>query len=276
MPEWTSRRTHRLLIGIIVITIGTLFMLDNLGLTDANDILRWWPALLLGYGFLRLTGLLGRQSLWVGLIFSIAGGWMLLSEAGLVHRDVWALWPVLLILWGIAVIRGGSTIWRFGYFPRRARFRRDGSVASGGAVFGAMAEKSPGKQMHEDFERLEERIHKGVGQDTAATFAIDVFMSNVTRKVMSQEFTGGHVTALMGGADVDLRSARMAGSRATLEANLVMGGLNVFVPEDWAVEFDGSPIMGNVEDQTRRPIGEAQKVLLVTGSVLMSSVFIKN
>jgi len=47
----------------------------------------------------------------------------------------------------------------------------------------------------------------------------------------------------MGGGDIDLRSAHMANGTARLEINLIMGGVNLFVPEDWSVEYQGAPIM---------------------------------
>jgi hypothetical protein len=42
------------------------------------------------------------------------------------------------------------------------------------------------------------------------------------------------------------------------------------------VEFQGTPIMGGVEDQTRRIGGEPKGRLLVTGVLLLSGIVLKN
>jgi len=170
---------------------------------------------------------------------------------------------LLLIMLGISVIQGGL---RFGVFRRRGR----------GMIIGAMSGQ-PGERLRDRVEKVRERIESIPGPgETSATFRVDVFMSSVARQVTAQELTGGQVIAALGGADIDLRSARMAAGEATLDLNLVMGGVNLFVPEDWAVEFKGTSIMGSVEDHSRRPVGEPRGRLLIDGFVLMSSVDIKN
>jgi predicted membrane protein len=133
------------------------------------------------------------------------------------------------------------------------------------------------ERVRQHAERLQvhaERINRG--ETDNSRFHVDVFMSNVTRAITSQELEHGSVTALMGGVDVDLRSADLAGGKATIDVSLVMGGLNLVVPDDWIVEFQGTPIMGSVDDQSRRPAGEPDGRLLVEGTVLMSSIIIRN
>lgn len=101
-----SRITARLLFGGVLVTLGLLWTLENLGLADAREYLRWWPALLVGYGLLRLTGLDGYRRPVAGSIFVLIGGWMLAREFGLVHVSIFGLWPVFLIL------IGASLVWR--------------------------------------------------------------------------------------------------------------------------------------------------------------------
>jgi hypothetical protein len=305
MSEYGYRSTQRLIIGLIVITVGVVFTLDNLGLMNAQDVLRWWPALLVGYGLMRLTGFGTRQSTWFGGILSAAGIWMLLYNAGYVSRDVWDFWPVLLIVWGIAMIRRRSTFFRVGVFPRGQGAVIGGMVGEASERLGDRAERlrQRAERMRERAERKGERLNlyaermreyaerltadaqggagspapvTSSGTDGANTFNVNVLMSNVARKITSQEFKGGSVEALLGGADVDLRAARLADGKAHIEVHLVMGGLNLFVPEDWTVEFHGTPVMGSVEDQTRRPAAEPQGRLVLDGVVVMSSVYIKN
>ena len=279
---------YRLVFGLFIICLGVVFTLDNLGLVRAGEILRWWPGFLVVIGLMRLMGLGCRQSLWRGLVYLIAGGWLLLHAAGLVSLNPWHLWPVLLIVLGISMIRGGSTVWRVGYVRR-----------GDGGVLGAVGERVGERVRERVRERMREREATGAagdagpvadagasaagsrapsdsGEDASARFTLDVFLSNITRKVTSQALTRGNVVVLLGGADVDLKSARLATDQAAVEVHLVMGGLNLVIPEDWVVEYEGTQFMGSVEDHTRRPAGTPRGRLVINGVVLLSSVVIKN
>ena len=96
----------RLLFGAVAITLGVLWTADNLGLMDADSVLRYWPALLLLVGILRLTGAYGPRHVVSGVLFMVAGGWMLARELGLIQFSIFRLWPVFLI------VMGGSLVWR--------------------------------------------------------------------------------------------------------------------------------------------------------------------
>jgi Domain of unknown function (DUF5668)/Cell wall-active antibiotics response 4TMS YvqF len=273
MSDSTCRHSGRLMTGFVVIGLGVLFTLDNFGLANAHQVLRWWPALLVLWGLMGLTGFGVCRTPVFGSAAVFVGSWLLLSEAGILHRDVWQLWPVLFIIFGITLIRGRSTVWRVGVIGR---------------------DREAAEKIREALERRRAaRLGASVGQDAAVgappsgasatsgadgpgTFSLDAVMSNIVRKIAIQNLTRGAVVALMGGADVDLRSAVTAAGTATLEVNLVMGGLNLFVPEDWAVEFEGSPIMGNVDDQAKHPVGAPRSRLIISGVVLMSSIVIRN
>lgn len=96
--------TGRLLFGAIVLVLGLLWTAENLGLVEVEAVLRWWPALLVGYGFVRITGLDGNRGWVSGILFMLAGGWMLMREMGIVHVSIWKLWPVFMIVMGAALI----------------------------------------------------------------------------------------------------------------------------------------------------------------------------
>ncbi|MEQ1834127.1 MAG: DUF5668 domain-containing protein [Candidatus Eisenbacteria bacterium] len=106
------RFTGRLLFGIVLVTLGLLWTLENLGIAEADVVLRWWPALLVAYGFVRFTGLDGTKRVVSGVLFMLAGGWMLARELGYVHVSIFRLWPVFMI------IVGASLVWRSVRGPR--------------------------------------------------------------------------------------------------------------------------------------------------------------
>ena len=49
------RATPQVLLGLIIITVGVLFTLDNLNIIYAEDYLRYWPALLVIYGISKMA-----------------------------------------------------------------------------------------------------------------------------------------------------------------------------------------------------------------------------
>ena len=55
--------------------------------------------------------------------------------------------------------------------------------------------------------------------------------------------------AFWGGGEIDLREARFAEPEVTIRAFAVMGGVNVFVPEDAEVDVGGIGIMGGFDDR---------------------------
>ena len=103
------------------------------------------------------------------------------------------------------------------------------------------------------------------------------FMSGVKKSSNAQNFRGGDLTAVMGGAEIDLRQASMeTGSEVTLDTLAFWGGIEIRVPEDWEVQTPGFAIMGAFVDESKPPSEPTGKRLLVGGMALMGGVEIKN
>jgi len=221
--------TPRIVFGVLVVTLGVLFLLDNLGFLYAEDILRYWPAGLIAIGVAVLSQAGRSGGRLAGVIWIAVGGWLLAEELGLIRVHFWDFWPILLVL------LGGSIIWR-AVAPRAARGLRE--------------------------------------DDESAVRALAI-MSGIERTSTSREFSGGELTAVMGGCELDLRGAAITASPAVLDVFAVWGGIEVRVPEGWAVENRVFPFLGGVEDRTR-PAPDSTQRLVVKGMVVMGGVEIKN
>src|SRR5262245_5941130 len=77
-----------------------------------------------------------------------------------------------------------------------------------------------------------------------------VVAGGTTIHVDSKHFTGGRLTALFGGIEVDLRRAVLAPEGATLSVHAVMGGVQVRVTESWRVVCEVEPVLGGVDAET--------------------------
>jgi len=246
MHESRMPVTGRLIFGVVVIVLGVLFTLDSVGLLQAGEVLRWWPIVPILYGVARLTGFCCRQNTVVGAIFTIAGALFLLHDFDVVSLDPWSLfWPLVLLAVGATMVRGSLRRSRPGAPAGGLAVDRSGAPAAGPAA-------------------------------ADATFNTFVMWSGLERKVTSQAFRGGDVTAIMGGAEIDLRNSKPEGGEAVIEVLVLWGGVDLFVPADWKVTVDAIPFMGGIEDGTRAPAGEVRGHLIIKGLVLMGGVEIKN
>lgn len=93
----------------------------------------------------------------------------------------------------------------------------------------------------------------------------------------SEHFEHADVSAIFGGATLDLREAHIDGE-ASVDALALFGGVDVLVPEGWRIALDGTPILGGVEDKTARNAGLSadSAVLKVHATAIFGGVDVKN
>lgn len=102
------------------------------------------------------------------------------------------------------------------------------------------------------------------------------FWSGVERKVDSDNFRGGDLTAIMGGYEIDLSKATMAGKTATLQVFALWGGGVVRVPKEWRIQFEVLPLMGGASDESESTGGAGAPTLLIKGMAIMGGIEVKN
>jgi hypothetical protein len=105
--------TGRVVLGLIVLALGVLFLLDNFGILDASTYLHYWPGALILVGLVKLLNAHDGRERFGSLIWLAIGTWLLLDAMNLVNISFWDLWPVALIMLGIAMVgRGIGCGWR--------------------------------------------------------------------------------------------------------------------------------------------------------------------
>ena len=224
------------ILGSMIILIGVLFMLDNLDIMDAGTILRFWPAVLVVYGASKIAQSRHLQGQIFDWIAASIGVLMLLDRLDFINFRVWDWWPIILIIIGLNFLRGSL-------------------------------KQKKGLATH-PFE--------DVSTDADAFIRNTAMLSGVRRIITSKEFQGGEITSIMGGCEIDLRDADMKGNEAQIEVNVVMGGVQLRVPLGWSVSVEATPIMGGVEDKTYVSKEGSTKKLIISGTVLMGGVEVKN
>ena len=212
-----------------------------------------------------------------GLAVMAVGLLLLLDNAGLVDaRDYWRWWPVLLIAVGLAKVveapggapRGGLGLALVGALLLLSnlgllRFRQ---------VWPILLLLVGGSLVWRSFARPR---YAGTPSGSSSTLSVFAMMGGVSRGTNTDDFQRGDATAIMGACEVDLRQASMKGSKAVFDTFTFWGGVEIRVPEDWAVENRGLALLGGIVDKTRRP-SDAKKQLVLTGLAIMGGVEVKN
>lgn len=108
--------------------------------------------------------------------------------------------------------------------------------------------------------------------DDAYTSTFAAFGS-VEKRNTSSSFTGGDLTAVFGGAELDLRDVEIEERPAQVNAVALFGGVDVIVPREWNVRMDVLPILGGASDDRPRREGQHEEVdLVVTGFAAFGGV----
>ncbi len=220
----------RIFWGLILILLGGLFLLDQMGKLDFGDIMStYWPVIIILVGLSIIVGN-GFRRIGGGLILILVGGFFQVRELGYLPEDIWHYaWPALIILVGVWLLFGGV-------FRRR-----------GGTAFPVDA----GKDMDitailsGQNRRFSAAGFKG-GRATAVMGGAEIDLTEATLE-------GGQaaieLTAIMGG--IDLRVPR--DWKVVLDATPILGGVsderkNVMDAAPKATLYvKGTAIMGGIE-----------------------------
>lgn len=99
------------------------------------------------------------------------------------------------------------------------------------------------------------------------------------RQVVSQNFTGGKITAVFGGIELDLTRAALAPGVSVIEIACVFGGATLIVPDDWNVTLEVTPVLGGFSDSRKLRPGrtvDPNKHLILRGAVVFGGGEVKS
>jgi predicted membrane protein len=98
------------------------------------------------------------------------------------------------------------------------------------------------------------------------------------KKITSQNFKGGAIDCVFGGAEIDFMDAQLADGVHTLEISAVFGGVTLYIPAHWNVELRQNPVFGRFEDKRPRPTFEVNenRTLIINASAVFGGGEIKS
>ena len=117
----------------------------------------------------------------------------------------------------------------------------------------------------------------GRSQDPDSVNLLAVF-NGAEHRVESEAFTGGELTAIFGGVEVDLRQATPSEQPIVINAFALFGGVEMKVPAEWHVRRDLIGIFGGTDDSRKQKpdSSDGQTDLVVTGFALFGGIDIAN
>jgi hypothetical protein len=222
------RITPQVVLGLLIVAFGVVLLGDNLGLADADRIVRLWPLLLVAFGVVKLFQPAPSGRAFGALLTLIGVGFSAELVFGLpVDVDDW--WPIVLIGFGIMILtrslgakagRGeagsATTDQYFSEFATWAgKQRRVASSSFRGADLTAI------------MGGIELDL-RGAGTATGEA-VIDVFVmwGGIEIWVPPDWAVSNEVSLLMGGAEDKSTGAQGAKHRLVVRGTVIMGGLEI-------------------------------------------------
>lgn len=251
MTERQRRKFNAgILVGLAVIIAGAIMLLENLDMGFGIHALDYWPVILILIGLGKILDCRKPGCIYWGLVFIGIGTLFQLNNLGIINFWFDDLWPILIILAGIAIIRG--SFWKHGYCGSKTHHH-----------------------YHWKHECRDGAFHSRKDTLTDDHIDISTVLGGGEYKISNKQFKGGRIDAVMSGCELDFTSAEMEGNRIELEISVVMGSVEMRVPTHWEVVMEGSPVLGSMENKTTAPV-EIGKKFVIKGSCVMGSIEVRN
>jgi hypothetical protein len=239
-----------MVIGLAVVAVGVLFLLRNVGIVYFDDLWQYWPVILIVVGVSKLVNPHRASNVVGGIMIGGVGVVFLLRNLGYIYGDVWPyLWPGIIIAVGLSIL-----VKHLDGPQPPSSLPMPGSPFTSGSGFSGTTSAS--NYLH-----------------------IENVFSGTRQKIESQDFEGGKIAVVFGGAEIDLRGVATKRAEISIKAEAVFGGIELWVPAHWQTLVRGTGVFGSFEDKTFPAAPGASATaprLVITGAAVFGSVIVKN
>lgn len=232
------KKTGSWLWGGVLVALGVILGINALGLAHINIFFPgWWTLFIIVPCAVGLFTDENKGGPMAGLVIGVC---LLLSCLGILPFGMlWKLLlPILLIVVGITVMARANSNGKVADKIRRAQKEQANGRHRGGKIVEAeVVEENDSDDGEENGGSKTEEYWSTFGDQ------------NVNYD--GKDFTGCRVDAVFGGADIDLRGAKIK-NEAILKVSSVFGGIIIYVPDDVKVEVASTSIFGGVTDKRKK------------------------
>ncbi|MGE5671873.1 MAG: LiaI-LiaF-like domain-containing protein [Fibrobacterota bacterium] len=232
--------------GAIIIAIGLFLLAKSLGFLPYDiDLHHFWPLILIAVGIFRLIFPSSSSSYFWGTVLIITGALFQAHYLHLISVPIHKMWPLIPIIIGVKIML-------------RPFFK------SGNKYHTAF--------IHCSSDDLVYSQDKASSDDTVS---LSLVLSGGKYLFSSQKLKGGYISVSLAGCEIDFTKADFEPDTITIDVNVLLGGIEMRVPETWSVSYAGTPVLGAFENKTR-PVSAPAKKLLIRGSITLAGIEVKN
>jgi len=249
--------------GIVVLTVGVLFLFRNFDILgpELSHYIFSWKTLLIGIGILNLALANNRVG---GVVLIAIGTFFWLPDIfDLSVRASQLFWPVVIIIIGMMLLFKRPNDPDFPW-KRGRKYHRPSSSTT----FTSTSQENSTAEPSGSAGHVDDYI------DDVAIF------SGTSKRVTSNNFRGGKMTAIFGGSELNLTRSQLAPGRNILNVFFMFGGSEIIVPSDWNVVIEATPVFGGFSDERYVPKSfkseGSEPVLVIKGLVLFGGAEIKS
>ena len=304
----TRHPSRHLIIGVVILMLGVILLLDQLGFLEADKIFLFWPLILIYFGVNKLQSRRNPTGTFWGAFLVLLGISFQLEELGLSHIRFGTIWPVFLICVGILLIL--QRYERHGRWYPPAPGASPGGDEPPGSIpppgSPGQAESNfapdPGTDARQGANPGGFRMNwKGFPDPTRAGWndagawydsseprlnVVNIFWGG-KRRLITKKFAGGEIVTIFGGFDIDLTQSDIQGAQTQIDVVTIFGGGDIRVPPNWEVVLETVGIFGGCGDRTLHPeqqkpssgsdpAAPVTKRLIVKGVAIFGGLNIKN
>lgn len=221
--------------GVILVVAGVLLFIFSSGIVmpDWKRALLSWQMLLAVIGIIQLC----KADAASGITFLAVGTFFLIPRIDSVLPGVIAVgpdfvssyWPILIIIFGAALILGMAV--------KRSAYNNGRQVCS------------CDRHRHGGLDEAE--TVNGEAADSDGTISYDYVFSGSEQVFLEPVFRGGSIRAVFGGMELDLRHTSLPEGTTVLRVDAVFGGVGIKAPQDWNIVIESHSILGGVQDERR-------------------------
>lgn len=300
----TRHPSRHLIIGVVILVLGVILLLDQLGFLEADKIFLFWPLILIYFGVNRMQTRRNPTGAFWGAFLVLLGISFQLEELGLSHIRFGTIWPVFLICVGILLI--------LQRYERHGRWYPPGPGAAGGAEppgsippsgnpgpgesnfvpganAGQTANPSGSQEPWKGYDPSRAQwTDGGAWYDSSEPRlnVVNIFWGG-KRRLITKKFVGGEIVTIFGGFDIDLTQSDIQGTQTQIDVVTIFGGGDIRVPANWEVVLETVGIFGGCGDRTLHPeqqkpssssdpAATITKRLIVKGVAIFGGLNIKN
>ncbi len=255
-----EHKRGKIAFGLLLILVGSVWMAKEMGVAFP-DFLFHWSVILILFGLYNLIkhGFTHAS----GYILLLVGSLFLLRHAYPEFEFRQYVWPIAIICLGLFTM--------FQPWTNKRRFKlnnREYNLSNDGNSSEHSSEKV--------YDPLQENHQSSSSSNSLDFIQVEAILSGSKKSIHTQNFLGGDISVIMGGAEVNLAKCQIQG-KAVLNLNAIMGGIEIICPPDWKIENNISAVLGGVTDKrwNLNTNENSDKILVLLGSAIMGGIEIR-